>query len=139
MRILIILSLFLTANWCHAQTDEEKLIGTLKGFHQALVQKNTDAFNKQTDKVLSYGHSNGWVETQTEMAKNLESGYIRYHSFREDSLFIIVNGDMAHARFIADISVTLNGHEAAYRLKVLEVWVRREGKWLLFARQAIKG
>ena len=49
--------------FCTAQSDEEKLISTVKEFHQALVKKNTVSINQQTDKALSYGHSNGWVET----------------------------------------------------------------------------
>src|SRR5262249_39613905 len=95
--------------------------------------------NQQTDKVLSYGHSNGWVETKNELIKNLETGYISYHSFNEDSLQVSVNGNTAHARFIADIHVTLNGKEGNYHLKVLEVWVKKGKRWLLFARQAVKG
>lgn len=121
------------------QTDEEKLTVTLKEFHQALVKKNTVSINQQTDKALSYGHSNGWVETKTELIKNLETGYISYSSYKEDSLQVMINGTMANVRFIADIAATLNGKEATYHLKVLEVWVRKGKRWLLFARQAVRG
>lgn len=122
----------------HAQTDEVKLTATLKEFHQALVKKNTVSLNQQTDKALSYGHSNGWVETKTDMIKNLETGYLSYNSFKEDSVQVVVNGNMAHARFIADIHVTMKGKNGDYHLKVLEVWVKKGKRWLLFARQAVK-
>src|SRR6476661_8047289 len=105
-RILTIFFLFVSV-FAKAQTDEEKLVTTLKEFHQALVTKNTVSINQQTDKALSYGHSNGWIETKTDMIKDLETGYIVYHSFKEDSLSITVNGKMANARFVADISATL--------------------------------
>lgn len=121
------------------QTDEEKLTVTLKEFHQALVKKNTVSINQQTDKALSYGHSNGWVETKAELIKNLETGYISYSSYKEDSLQVMINGSMANVRFIANIAATLNGKEATYHLKVLEVWVRKGKRWLLFARQAVRG
>jgi len=121
-----------------AQSDEEKLTVTLKEFHQALVQKNTVSINQQTDKALSYGHSNGWIETKTDLIDHLESGYIKYSSYREDSLQLTINGNMANARFVADINVTLSGNNGNYHLKVLEVWVRKGKRWLLFARQGIK-
>lgn len=121
-----------------AQTDEEKLTVTLKEFHQALVKKNTVSINQQTDKALSYGHSNGWVETKNDMIKNLETGYISYQSYKEDSIQVVINGNMAHTRFIADIGATLNGNNAVYHLKVLEVWVKKGKRWVLFARQAVK-
>lgn len=124
--------------FANAQTEEQKLITTLKEFHQALVNKNTVSINQQTDKILSYGHSNGWVETKADMIKNLETGYIYYHSYKEDSLQTVINANMAHARFVADINVTLNGNTGTYHLKVLEVWVKKGKRWILFARQAVK-
>ena len=121
-----------------AQTEEQKLTGTLKEFHQALVKKNTVSINQQTDKALSYGHSNGWVETKKELIEHLETGYMGYNSFREDSIKVEVNGNMAHARFIADINATMSGKEFTFKLRVLEVWVKKGKRWVLFARQAIR-
>ncbi len=121
-----------------AQTDEVKLTSTLKEFHQALVNKNTASINQQTDKALSYGHSNGWVETKKELIEHLENGYLVYNSIREDSIKVEVNGNVAHARFIADINATMSGKEFMFQLRVLEVWVKKGKRWVLFARQAVR-
>ena len=136
-KIFTILFLFISV-LATAQTDEEKLATTLKEFHQALVNKNTVSVNQQTDKALSYGHSNGFVETKTDMISHLETGFLTYSSFTEDSLQLTINGSMANARFVADVTATLNGSQGNYHLKVLEVWVKKGKRWLLFARQAVK-
>ena len=139
MKKLLVIVLLLNVLFANAQTDEEKLTSTLKEFHQALVKKNTVSINQQTDKALSYGHSNGWVETKTEMIKNLETGYTSYKSIKEDSLQVVINGNVANVRFVGDYEVSLNGGNAVvYHLKVLEVWVKKGKRWLLFARQAVK-
>jgi methionyl-tRNA synthetase len=138
VRKLVVIAFLLNVVFANAQTDEEKLSITLKEFHQALVNKNTVSINQQTDKGLSYGHSNGWVETKTDMINHLETGYISYHSYKEDSLQLMINGNMANARFVADINATLNGNTGNFHLKVLEVWVKKGKRWLLFARQAVK-
>ena len=65
MKKLLIIVFLLNVVFANAQTDEEKLTTTLKEFHQAMVMKNTVSVNQQTDKALSYGHSNGWVETKS--------------------------------------------------------------------------
>jgi hypothetical protein len=134
---LTILFFFLVA-FANAQNDEEKLIATAKEFHQALVNKNTVSINQQTDKALSYGHSNGWVENKTEMLKNLETGYISYEAYKEDSISVLINGNMANVRFIADITATMKTTTSNFHLKVLEVWVKKGKRWVLFARQAVK-
>jgi len=132
---LLVLFSFVFAN---AQTEEEKLTTALKEFHQALVNKNTASINQQTDKALSYGHSNGWVETKTDVIKDLETGYIVYHSYKEDSLKITINESVANARFVADVRATLNGNDTNVHLKVLEVWVKKGKRWILFARQGVR-
>src|SRR6185295_8976567 len=136
-RILSLLLVF-SFVFADAQTEEEKLTAALKEFHQALVNKNTASINQQTDKALSYGHSNGWIETKEDVIKDLETGLIVYHSYKEDSLNITMNGAMANARFVADISATLRGNTTNFHLRVLEVWVKKGKRWLLFARQAIR-
>jgi len=134
LSLLVVFS-FVFAN---AQTEEEKLTTTLKEFHQALVNKNTVSINQQTDKALSYGHSNGWVQSKADVIKDLETGKIVYHSFKEDSLTITINESMANARFVADVNATLNGNTVNTHLKVLEVWVKKGKRWVLFARQGVK-
>ena len=123
-----------------AQTnDEEKLITTVKEFHVALVKKDTVSINQQTDKALSYGHSNGWLENKSDLIKDLETGYISYQSFKEDSITVTQNDNIANVRFVADLAVTLKGNASSFRLKVLEVWVKKGKRWVLFGRQAVKG
>ena len=122
-----------------AQAKEDRLTTVLRNFHQELVNGNITSISRHTDVQLSYGHSNGWVESRAEMIKNLETGYLNYNSFKEDSLQVVISGNRAYARFVADINVTMNGKEGSFHLKVLEVWVRKGKRWLLFARQAVKG
>jgi hypothetical protein len=139
LRKLFVIFFLLNVVGGNAQTDEQKLTTTLKEFHQALVAKNTVSVNQQTDKALTYGHSNGWIETKADLIKNLETGYLNYKSIKEDSLQVTINGTMAHARFVGDYEVAMNGGAMnIYHLKVLEVWVKKGKRWLLFARQAVR-
>jgi hypothetical protein len=138
LKKLFTISLLLIVAYSTAQTDEQKLTTTMKEFHQALVNKNTVSINQQTDKAMSYGHSNGWVETKAEMLKNLETGYISYQEYKEDSITVLINGTMANVRFVAGITATMKESTNAYHLKVLEVWVKKGKRWVLFARQAVK-
>ncbi len=138
MKAAVTILILMFAGLLQAQVATEKLGMTIREFHQDLVKKNTVSINQQTDKALSYGHSNGWIETKTDMLRNIETGYMSYISYEEDSLKVEINGNVAHARFIADISANLNGKNGKFHLKVLEVWVKKGKRWLLFARQAVR-
>ncbi|MBP6431882.1 MAG: nuclear transport factor 2 family protein [Ferruginibacter sp.] len=140
MKFLIVIFFLFSFSLCFGQTkDEQKLITTVKEFHQALVKKNTVSINQQTDKSLSYGHSNGWVQTKTDVIKDFETGKISYESYKEDSIVVLMNDNVANVRFIADITATVNGGiKNNYHLKVYEVWIKKGKRWVLFGRQAIK-
>lgn len=139
MKKLFTILLLGASLFCQAQTDEEKLTQTLKEFHQALVSKNAVSINQQTDKALSYGHSNGWVQTKADLIKDFESGLISYQRITEDSIQISMNGNMANVRFVSNVDATMKGNSFSFHLKVLEVWVKKGKRWVLFARQAVRG
>jgi serine/threonine protein kinase len=139
MRFLFFLLLTVASLAGFAQSGEDdKLIATVKAFHLALVNKNTIAINQQTDKALSYGHSNGWIQTKADVIKDLETGYISYQDIKEDSITITMNGNMANVRFLGDYKATLKGAASNFRLRVLEVWVKKSKRWVLFSRQGIR-
>lgn len=138
MKIKLTILFFFLGAVVSAQTDEEKLIVTVKEFHQALVNKNTVSINQQTDKALSYGHSNGWVESKNDLTNDLETGYISYQSFKEDSITINLHDNVANVRFKATVQATLKGVSNNFTISVLEVWVKKSKRWILFARQAVK-
>ena len=135
---ITILFLLASAIGIAQQTEQDKLINTVKEFHQAMVNKNTASLNQQTDKALSFGHSNGWVETKKDLISDLESGMISYQKITEDSITVSMNENLASVRFKTDIEATMNGNSISVRLRVLEVWVKKSKRWMLFARQAVK-
>ena len=141
MRFIYLLVMLLVVSEVSAQKGKKYgLVSRMQRFHQMMVNKPLDfVMDLYVHDSLSYGHSNGWIENRKEFRENLANKYIVYHSFREDSINVVEEGRTAYIRFIADIDATLNGSRAKYHLKVLEVWVKKDKTWQLFARQAVKG
>ena len=77
MRLLLSIVFALSSSVAFTQiTEEDKLLKTVTEFHKALVDKNTVSINQQTDKGLSYGHSNGWVQTKADLIKDFETVFL---------------------------------------------------------------
>ena len=133
---LVISVLFLTNGPLRGQENE--LFDRVKELHEYMARDHF-LVDLYLDDSLSYGHSNGWVENWKEFRENLGRRLV-YHSITEDSVDIRINGNYAIVRFIGDFDVTLDGKRAVYKLKVLQVWVRKNKKlhWRLFARQAVR-
>lgn len=121
------------------QKSGDELEQKVKQLHVALVNKDYAYIEQQTDKALSYGHSNGWVQTQGDVINDFKNGVISYQKFSEDSVTVNIHGDAANVRFVADVEATVRGNAGKFHLKVLEVWVKRGREWKLFGRQAVRG
>ena len=111
----------------------------MKEFHQALVSKDAGVIDRFTHPSLSYGHSNGWIETKAELMDHNKSGYLVYQSFKEDSIQVSVSGKVSYIRFVADIRSSMNNAAPKdIRLKVVEVWVMDKKNWKILVRQAVR-
>ena len=136
MRAALLILGFFICSAIAAQSKEEKLERRMRAFHREMLNGpgNIAGF---IDESLNYGHSNGWIENRKEFYEGLGKKFI-YHSFMEDSIQIVMNDKMAQVRFVADIDVTWVGRRNQFRLRVMEIWVKRGGNWKIFARQACR-
>lgn len=136
MRNLFLISLLFVMARGNAAVDSS-LVKRSLAFHQELISKGV-SLKDFLDEQLSYGHSNGWLETKEEMLQHLGSGMMSYHAIKEDSIKTNSDNELGYVRFVANMDVALNGNAMSFRLKVLEVWRRKNGIWVLYARQAIR-
>ena len=138
MIIFLIVFLFSTTT-IYGQEQSEKIKSSMKEFHQALISKDAGAIDRFTHPNLSYGHSNGWIETKAELLDHNKSGYLVYLSFMEDSIQVSVSGKVSYIRFVADIRSSMNSAAPKdIRLKVVEVWVMDKKDWKILVRQAVR-
>lgn len=142
-KLSIILFLLIISAPCFSQNsvpipNDPTVLNFMSSFHEKLI-KGDSSISDYAHEKLSYGHSNGWIENRKEFLENLKTGYIIYHSFKVDSTRLVIAENTASIRFIADIEATLNGKKGNFHLKVLEVWVLKDKRWQLLARQAVKG
>jgi hypothetical protein len=173
MRILVILLLLFWAGFGSLKVNGQQpifldsitnipplylsLVLNAMEYHQALVKGDVEIIKNRTIRALRYGHSNGWIESQKEQIKNLKSGYLIYHSYKEDSVNIMLakydftinghnpmdvyNKNNAVLVFNATIDVSLQGKRNTYHLKVAERWIRKTNPkkgWRLVGRNATK-
>jgi hypothetical protein len=117
---------------------ETELAKTVSEFHEAMLKQDLDFINKHTDKALSYGHSNGWVQSKDDFVKDFKRGWISYQMFTVDSMSVEANDNLAQVRFLADVKATVNGKNNSFHISVLEVWLKKNKTWVMFARQGVK-
>ena len=134
--LLTILSLFISLNVF--SQDAAGLKEAITGFNTALVNKDSVAIRTLVSDKLSYGHSNGWIQTKKDIVADLYNGKISYTTIGQGEEDIVMEGNTACVRNEASIVAVMNGKTLQFKLKVLQVWIWNEDGWKLLARQSVK-
>ncbi|MBK7232963.1 MAG: nuclear transport factor 2 family protein [Saprospiraceae bacterium] len=108
--------------------------------NEALIKKDQKILNDLLDSDLSYGHSNGWIESKSELLKNNSEGILIYKSISVDTstIWTQVNHRLAFVRYTMHVEVNLRGKDIGLKMHVGQVWKRKGRQWKLLFRQSAK-
>jgi len=105
---------------------------------KALIAKDTNVLKQLLHKDLSYGHSNGWVETKADVIKDLVNGKLAYNKINTNNTTWTITNTVATMRNSSDINFELDGKPGELHLHVFQVWLKTNKGWQLLARQSTK-
>lgn len=118
--------------------QDRELGNVITELNMALIEKDTVKLKTMLDEQLSYGHSNGWIETKQEVVSDLYNGKLVYNKIDQKLTGIMKEGNMACVRANAELDIVYNGNPLHIKLHVLQVWVKKNKGWKLVARQSTK-
>jgi ketosteroid isomerase-like protein len=105
----------------------------------AMVTPNEAALKALVADDLSYGHSDGHLNTKDVFISDLMTGVSHFLSIELTEQTVRVVGDCAIVRHILSGATHDQGKpEGTVKLKVLMVWQNQGGEWKLLARQAVR-
>lgn len=136
MKFLTAIFLLLITNFAVAQSSFLKEAVTK--LEKALIAKDTVVLKQLLHKDVTYGHSNGWVQTKPEIVGDFASGKMTYTKMESKDLKWTATNDIATVRSTTDVGYTLNGNSGEMKLHVLQVWLKTNKGWQLLSRQAVK-
>ena len=139
MRFILTIGLFFTSLFVIAQNDTIALKITMSKLDKALLNKDLQTLQQLLSGDVSYGHSNGWVQTKQDILNDLQSGKLIYSKIENSSVVIVTATDKwATVRTNTNAEGSVNGTAFQLKLHVLQVWIRAKGEWQLLARQSTK-
>lgn len=131
--------LTITVNVIMAQTKDEKAVtAAVETLRKAMVDGDQKALEAIASDQLSYGHSGGNVEDKATFVHTLTSGKSDFVTIDLTEQTITVSGTTAIVRHKLDATTNDNGKPGTVSLKIMTVWQKQKGTWVLLARQAVK-
>ena len=139
MRILFIITLFFTSLIVAGQVDSISLKDVMKKLDQALLQKDETTLKTVLHNEISYGHSNGWIQSKTDILNDFTSGKLTYNKIENNSSAIVkINKKYATVKTNTNAEGMVNGTAFKLTLHIMQFWVKTKKGWQLIARQSAK-
>ncbi len=110
----------------------------IEKLHKALLEKDSLVLDALLHSELSYGHSNGLVESKLDVYKNLKTKKIQYHTIAYENLSIQTFKRLKITRYNMIVNVEFENKNYNLKLHCLQTWLKYRKSWKLIARQATK-
>lgn len=135
----VIILLFFICPLVTAQDKQEKAVANaVEKLRKAMVDGNKADLENAVSDQLSYGHSGGHIDDKKEFVEKLSSGKSDFVTIDLTEQTIAVSGKVAVVRHVLTAKTNDGGKPADVHLRILLVFQKKGGKWLLLARQAVK-
>src|SRR6476660_5029300 len=136
--VLFVLFL-LIAKSSFAQIDSVGLKNAMQQLDKALLQKDETVLKSVLHKDLSYGHSNGWIQSKSDILNDFTSGKLTYSKIENNSsAIIVINKDYATVKTNTNAEGVVNGTAFKLTLHIMQFWIKTKKGWQLIARQSSK-
>jgi ketosteroid isomerase-like protein len=119
-----------------AGDDRQAVERQVEALRRLMINPDRAALEKIFADQLTYGHSDGRVNTKQEYIDALVERRSAFHSITLSKQTIAVSGDVAVVRHHFDADAVSNGKPGHPSIEVLQVWQKQGGEWRLLVRQA---
>ena len=120
-------------------TTEGKLKAQgVETLRKAQLEADKAKLAQVTSDQVSYGHSDGRVETKEQFIHGVMTRKQVVKSLAFPELKVAVVGDAAIARHIYLAESELDGKQTTTKIGALQIWQKQNGSWKLLARQGFR-
>jgi hypothetical protein len=138
----LLLFIFVLPVFASAQVGDSKqqmqVMMKMASLRQSLLNKDTATLSRLLADNVTYGHTNGMIQSKGELVQDIANGNQQYQAINLAGLNVTVYNDAATVNLDATIKMIYHGKLLDFKMKALFVWIKQSGEWKLVARQSVK-
>ena len=126
----------------NAQDNEQqtkmKIMMKMMNLKNALVSKDSIALTSLLANDVTYGHTNGLIQTKQQIIRSVMSGDQDYKKIDPINMDIRVFDNTAIVTMSSIVNMNYQNKPLDFKMYVTLVWINDQGEWKLEARQSVK-
>ena len=136
--LLSLICIFCFSNSAFAGNQTQALMESAEMLRLAMINADAAQLKALTAPELSYGHSGGHLENQSEFIEKIVSGKSDFVTIELRNQTFQITKDIAIVRHNLVGTTNDSGKPGVVDLGVMQVWQKQHNQWKLLARQAFK-
>jgi hypothetical protein len=126
---------FAQNNLSPQQIDVMMKMASLKS---ALLNKDSVALSALLSADVTYGHTNGLVQTKAQLIRSVVSREQDYKVIDPLDMKIRVYDNTGIVNMKSKVKMIYNGAPLDLSMHIVLVWIKKDNEWKLVARQSVK-
>jgi hypothetical protein len=126
---------FAQNNMSPQQMDVMMKMASLKS---ALLNKDSVALSALLSADVTYGHTNGLVQTKAQLIRSVVSREQDYKAIDPSDMKIRVYDNTGIVNMNSKVKMIYNGAPLDLSMHIVLVWIKKDNDWKLVARQSVK-
>ena len=136
--ILLVTTVMLTTTASAKGDDKQAVEQAVEKLRQAMLSGERASLEAIAAEDLTYGHSNGRVESKKEFVEAFATGVSDFKTIELTDQTVTIVGNTAIVRHKLFGETNDKGVPGSAKIAILTVWLKQKGDWKLLARQAVK-
>ncbi|MES2776617.1 MAG: nuclear transport factor 2 family protein [Bacteroidota bacterium] len=120
-----------------AGAEQMEIMMKIAGLKNALISKDSVVLSTLLSDEVSYGHTNGLVQTKSQLIRSVVSGEQDYKKMDPADMVIKIYNGTAIVTMESKVALFFNGKPLDLDMKILLVWIKQADGWKLAARQSV--
>lgn len=142
MRVFLLISVFFMAfsGSLMAQAEDIRsgvIMMKLQSLKTALINKDSVLLTKLLSEDVTYGHTNGMIQTKAQLIRDVVSGTQDYKNIDPSDISIRFYDNTAIVLMKANVELEYAKKPMELLMYITLVWVYKDNDWKLVARQSV--
>ncbi len=136
--LIFITSLSITLYAQDNAAQKSEVIMKMMNLRNALLSKDSVSLSSLLADDVTYGHTNGLVQTKAEVIRSIINGEQDYKSIQPSNINVRIYDNTAVVTMSMKTNLTYQQKPLNLNMNATFTWIKLNGEWKLVARQSVK-
>lgn len=137
-RVVFVLFFFVPLISIAQNAYKAEVMAEMVKLKNSLIEKDSIALSNILDETVTYGHTNGMIETKDQLIHSVMTGVQDYKNIGMEEMEVKVYERTAIVTMKSKVSMNYKEKLLDLNMFAMLVWIKKNEVWKLVARQNVK-